>query len=121
MSSSIIKFHPTMSLATEGYWRGPDLWGTDDFAGYTLENCIEVIHSDIVGVWDFPDNDEVCLFSPSWLFCLLKEISTCRAKHSEMISLTFSKTKSAPHRHLIEVSTANTFVGLEQTFNKYFP
>jgi len=90
MSPSIIKFHPTSSLATEGYWR--DLWVTDDFAGYTLENCIEVIHSDIVGVWDFPDTDKVCLFLSSWLFCLLKEISTCRAKHSEMRSLTFSKT-----------------------------
>jgi hypothetical protein len=49
------------SVATEGYWR--DLWVTDDFAGYTLENCLEVIHNDIVGVFDLPDKDRVCRFS----------------------------------------------------------
>jgi len=63
MSPSIIKVNPTRSLVTEGYWR--DLWLTDEFAGHTLEECIEVIHADLVGVWDFPDKDRVCIFSPS--------------------------------------------------------
>ena len=51
-----------------GYWCY--LGSSEDFAGQTLANCVEVIHSDIVGVWNLPDNDRVYLFfSPSWLSC----------------------------------------------------
>ena len=42
------------------YWRA--LWSSDDFRGQTLANCIEVIHTDIVGVWNLPNYDRVCLF-----------------------------------------------------------
>ena len=45
------------------YWRG--LWSGDDFLGQSHANCIEVIHADIVGVWNLPDEDRVCLFLPS--------------------------------------------------------
>ena len=49
------------------YWRG--LWSSDDFRGQTLANCIEVIHADIVGVWNIPDKNKVCLFFSSGLSC----------------------------------------------------
>ena len=45
-----------------GYWNG--LASSDDFAGRTLASCVEVIHADIVGVWNFPDKDRV-----RFLFC----------------------------------------------------
>jgi hypothetical protein len=47
------------------YWRG--LWSSDDFRGQTLANCVEVIHVDIVSVWNLPNKDRVCLFFSSGL------------------------------------------------------
>jgi hypothetical protein len=45
-----------------GYWHR--LGSSEVFAGQTLANCVEVIRSDIVGVWNLPDMDRVCLFFP---------------------------------------------------------
>ena len=42
-----------------GYWDG--LVSSDDFAEQTLEICVEVIHADIVSVWNLPDKDRVRL------------------------------------------------------------
>ncbi|KAH9998770.1 hypothetical protein BJV77DRAFT_980342 [Russula vinacea] len=33
------------------------LWNSDDFAGQMLADCVAVIHTDIVGVWNLPDKD----------------------------------------------------------------
>jgi hypothetical protein len=52
------------------FWRG--LWSGDDFHGQTLASCIKVIHADIVGVWNLPSKDRVCLFFSSGLSCLLR-------------------------------------------------
>ena len=41
------------------YWN--ELASGDDFAGRTLATCVEVIHADIVGAWNFPDKDRVRL------------------------------------------------------------
>ena len=49
----------TRLFADIEYWRG--LWSSDDFRGQTLANCIEVIRADIVGVWNLPNKDKVCL------------------------------------------------------------
>lgn len=49
----------TRLLAHIGYWRR--LGSSEYFAGQTLANCVEVIHSDIVGVWNLPDEGRVCL------------------------------------------------------------
>ena len=49
----------TKLLTHIGYWRR--LWSSDDFVGQALENCVEIIHEDIVGTWNLPDKDEVCL------------------------------------------------------------
>jgi hypothetical protein len=57
----------TRLFADIEYWRG--LWSSDDFRGQTLANCIEVIHADIVGVWNLPDKDRVCLFFSSGSSC----------------------------------------------------
>ena len=56
------KFSSRRSLARIGYWRG--LGSSEDFAGRALANCVEVIHADIVSVWNLPDEDRVRL-----LFC----------------------------------------------------
>ena len=53
-----------------GYWNG--LASSDDFAGRTLASCVEVIHADIVGVWNLPDKDRVRLLVLSRLSCLLR-------------------------------------------------
>jgi len=63
-----IKVNSTRLLARIGYWRG--LWSSNDFAGQTLANCVEVIHADIVGVWNLPDEDKVrYLLRPGCLAC----------------------------------------------------
>lgn len=63
----------TRSFATEGYWRV--LWASDDFYGHTLAKCVEVIHGDIVGVWNFPDKDKVCLLFPFQFFLFHLRVS----------------------------------------------
>ena len=57
----------TTLFADIEYWRG--LWSSDDFRGQTLANCIEVIHADIIDVWNLPDKDRVRLFFSSGLSC----------------------------------------------------
>ena len=76
------KVNSTKFLAFIGYWCL--LGSSDDFAGQTLADCAEVIHADIVDVWNLPDEDKVCPFFPSWLFYLLKDISTCQADRSKL-------------------------------------
>ncbi len=53
----------TRLLTYIGYWRR--LWSSDDFVGQTLANCVGVIHADIVGTWNLPDKDKVCLLFSS--------------------------------------------------------
>jgi hypothetical protein len=65
-----------------GYWR--TLGSSDDFAGQTLAHCVEIIHTDIVGVWNLPDKDGVRPFILSGLSCLLKKISACQSQRSRM-------------------------------------
>ena len=69
--SSTINVKSIKLLARIGYWRR--LWSSDDFRGETLANCIEVIHEDIVGTWNLPDTDKVCLLFSSWLFCAYRD------------------------------------------------
>ena len=58
-----MKVKSTRLLAHIGYWHG--LGSSEYFAGRSLESCVEVIHKDIVGVWNLLDNDKV-----RFLFCL---------------------------------------------------
>lgn len=49
---------PTCSFSNIGYWR--ILWSSD-FANQILEDCVDVVHTDIVEVWSLDDRDKVCL------------------------------------------------------------
>jgi len=40
-----------------GYWR--NLWSSLDFTGQTLENCVNVIHVDIIEIWNLYDKRRV--------------------------------------------------------------
>ena len=41
-----------------------------DFTDKTFENCVDVVHTDIVNVWNLRDNVGVCLFPyPVYLTC----------------------------------------------------
>ena len=44
-----------------GYWKG--LASSVSFPGKTLEQCLEVIHGDIVAIWSFEDPHKVRSFS----------------------------------------------------------
>jgi hypothetical protein len=62
-------FHPYI-----GYWR--NLWSSPDFTDQIFEDCVDVIHADIVGVWSLRDADEVCLSPhPVVIFCLARPVS----------------------------------------------
>jgi len=69
-----------MLLTRIGYWRR--LWSSDDFVGQPLANCVEIIHADIVGTWNFPDKDKVCLLFSSVVVVLILEISIFQAQDS---------------------------------------
>jgi len=54
-ASRDINILAAIEVGRSKYWRG--LWSSDDFRGQILANCIEVIHADIVGVWNLPNKD----------------------------------------------------------------
>ena len=47
----LIKFIPSE------YWR--NLWSSPGFTGQTLDNCVNVIHIDIIEIWNLYDRDRV--------------------------------------------------------------
>ena len=47
-----------------GYWRG--LWSSLDFADQPLKDCVNVIHTDIVEIWNLKDRNKVSSL-PSFL------------------------------------------------------
>jgi hypothetical protein len=40
-----------------GYWRS--LWSSLDFADQSLKNCVNIIHDDIVEIWNLNDKTGV--------------------------------------------------------------
>ncbi|KAH9998775.1 hypothetical protein BJV77DRAFT_980421 [Russula vinacea] len=54
-ASRDINVQAAIEVGRSRYWRG--LWYNDDFAGQMLADCVAVIHTDIVGVWNLPDKD----------------------------------------------------------------
>ena len=64
-----------------GYWRR--LWSSDDFVGQSLANCVEIVHTDIVGTWNLPDKDRVCLLFSSGVVVLI-DISTFQPQSSRV-------------------------------------
>lgn len=45
------------AFARIGYWR--NLGSSRDFTNHTLKSCVNVIHEDIISVWNFDDRDSV--------------------------------------------------------------
>ena len=45
------------SIFPLGYWR--DLWSSQEFAGLLLKDCVNVIHTDIVEIWNLEDRAKV--------------------------------------------------------------
>jgi hypothetical protein len=43
-----------------GYWSS--LWLRPDFAYKTLKNCVNIIHLDIVEIWNMNDRNKVWFF-----------------------------------------------------------
>ena len=48
---------PISSLAYAGYWRS--LGSSQDFTDQVLGSCVNVIHEDIINVWNFDDRERV--------------------------------------------------------------
>jgi hypothetical protein len=65
-----------------------------------VANCVEVIHADIVGVWNLPDEDRVRRFFLSGLSFLPKKTSTCDY-------LSCARTKRTFRQGLFKVSAAS--------------
>ncbi|KAH8979846.1 hypothetical protein EDB92DRAFT_1902620 [Lactarius akahatsu] len=55
IQASIEHYHPTCSLAYVGYWRS--LGTSQDFNDQALASCVNVIHDDIINVWNFDDKE----------------------------------------------------------------
>ena len=52
MDEPILTYHFAL-----GYWRS--LWSSLDFADQPLKNCVNVIHIDIVEIWNLYDRNGV--------------------------------------------------------------
>jgi hypothetical protein len=61
--------HILRCLAVE-YWRG--LASGVNFLGKDLRRCLEVIHDDIVSVWNFPNLPMVRRHGPSLILRLIR-------------------------------------------------
>ena len=46
-----------IAVIMSGYWR--DLWSSRDFVDQSLKNCVNIIHDDIVEIWNLNDKDGV--------------------------------------------------------------
>ncbi|KAG1723666.1 uncharacterized protein EDB91DRAFT_1255563 [Suillus paluster] len=51
-----LKVKASIAIGKKRYWRG--LGSSMDFAGFTMQDCLSVIHKDVIDVWNF--NDPCC-------------------------------------------------------------
>jgi hypothetical protein len=56
-----------------GYWR--NLWSNLDFADKPVKHCVNVIHIDIVKIWDLDDRNGVSSFSCPCFNCSTESVS----------------------------------------------
>ena len=52
-----------------GYWR--NLWAGVDFADHSLKNCVNIIHDDIIEIWNL--NDKTGVHFPQLLTVLVAD------------------------------------------------
>ena len=45
------------AVTMSGYWRS--LWSSLDFADQSLKNCVNILHDDIVEIWNLNDKTGV--------------------------------------------------------------
>ena len=57
----MIRVDSNISVTMSGYWRS--LWSSLDFADQTLKNCVNIIHVDVVEIWNMNDKTRVWFFS----------------------------------------------------------
>ena len=53
-----------MTMILSGYWC--KLWNNHDFTSHKLRDCVNIIHFDIVEIWNLNDEKGVG-FTQSWL------------------------------------------------------
>jgi hypothetical protein len=49
-----------MTVVLSGYWR--TLWYNPNFTNQELKDCVDIIHSDIVEIWNLNDSTGVWFF-----------------------------------------------------------
>ncbi|KAH9980733.1 hypothetical protein BJV74DRAFT_887561 [Russula compacta] len=59
-----ILIQASVEVGRSRYWRS--LWSSTDFADQTLKNCMNIIHTDIVEIWNMNDRTR-CLMSPEFM------------------------------------------------------
>ena len=69
-----------------GYWR--NLQSSLNLTGQTLKSCVNVIHVDIVEIWNLNDKDRVSCRQFLCCFYPLMEFSICRAQDLRKRCLT---------------------------------
>jgi len=75
-----------------GYWRASGLWPSLGFAGQPLKDCVNVIHTGIVEIWDLKVSANVSSSQSLCWFSSLTENSLFLAQHSRERCSTSSKT-----------------------------
>ncbi|KAG2140934.1 uncharacterized protein EDB93DRAFT_1105850 [Suillus bovinus] len=74
-----LKVKASIAIGKKRYWRG--LASSMNFAGFTMLDCLSVIHKDIIDVWNF--NDPLChLVSDRFKELMLKDIDKVDLPHT---------------------------------------
>ncbi|KAG2140935.1 uncharacterized protein EDB93DRAFT_647877 [Suillus bovinus] len=74
-----LKVKASIAIGEKRYWRG--LASSMNFTGFTMLDCLSVIHKDIIDVWNF--NDPLChLVSDRFKELMLKDIDKVDLPHT---------------------------------------
>ena len=85
-----------------GYWR--NLWSSLDFADQPLKSCVNIIHVDIVEIWNLCDKTKVSSPQSTCYFnCLTESVSVKQPIQSKYVPRR-QRTCRAGWRRIVEVS-----------------
>ena len=85
-----------------GYWR--NLWSSLDFADQPLKSCVNIIHVDIVEIWNLCDKTKVSSPQSTCYFnCLTESVSVKQPIQNKYVPRC-QRTCCAGRRRIVEVS-----------------
>ncbi|KAI0247239.1 hypothetical protein BJV78DRAFT_1246992 [Lactifluus subvellereus] len=95
-----LEIDASIELGGEKYWR--ILWSLVDFKGQRLQDCLRILHTHIVSLWNFPDRSQY-LSSDEFrgkMFHMVEDLASLLVAPSSSIPTTSSKVVLSSPRDL---------------------